>query len=294
MVRGERMQQAGQPSRKKPEWLRRRLPSGPGFEEVRRLVAGSGLHTVCQEAACPNMWECFSSKTATFMIMGSRCTRNCLFCAVKSGPVFRPDPEEPKRVAKAAANLGLHYVVITSVTRDDLEDGGASCFVDTIREIRKMLPAARVETLIPDFQGDKAALQIVAEARPDVLNHNIETVSRLYKAVRPQAVYQRSLYLFRDWLALAPDIPAKSGLMLGLGETEEEIEAVLKDLFSVGCRILTMGQYLQPSKEHLPVKRYVPPEEFEIWRERAYSIGFHKAVCGPLVRSSYKARNLYD
>lgn len=287
------MQQGGRLNGKKPEWLRRRLPSAPEFEAVRRLVAGSGLHTVCQEAACPNMWECFSSRTATFMIMGSRCTRNCRFCAVETGPISRPDPEEPKLVAKAAADLGLHYIVITSVTRDDLEDGGASCFADTIREIRKAVPDVLVETLVPDFQGDRVSLEIVADARPDVLNHNVETVPRLYKTVRPQALYQRSLDLFRDWQELAPDIPAKSGIMLGLGETEIETEAVLKDLFAAGCRVLTMGQYLQPSKEHLPVKRYVPPEEFDLWREKAHSIGFHKAVCGPLVRSSYKARNIY-
>ncbi len=257
------------------------------------LKAGK-LHTVCQEAQCPNIWECFSCGTATFLILGSRCTRNCTFCAVAHGPDGPPDPEEPFNVAEAAAALGLSYVVVTSVTRDDLKDGGAGHFADTIRRLKEKIPGVRVEVLIPDFGGDKDDLKTVLDAGPDVLNHNIETVDRLYSAVRPQAVYERSLELIRRVGVMAPQIPTKSGLMLGLGETEEEIRQTLKDLRAVGCKMLTLGQYLQPSRAHLEVARYVPPEEFAQWETEARKIGFEQVASGPLVRSSYHAGELFE
>jgi len=278
----------------KPRWLKKRLPTGPEYEKVRELVGKDRLHTVCQEAKCPNMWECFSQQTATFLIMGSRCTRNCRFCSVAQGPVEPPDPAEPDRVASAARQMGLSYVVITSVTRDDLADGGAAFFAETIAAVHRRIPSARVEVLIPDFQGNAAALQAVLAARPDVLNHNIETVPRLYTLVRPQARYQRSLQLLSRVQKYTPGLPIKSGLMLGLGESSDEIRSTLKDLIDAGCRILTLGQYLQPSKAHLPVKRFVSPEEFEQWRQLAIEIGFSEVASGPFVRSSYHAKELYQ
>ena len=278
----------------KPPWLKKRLPTGPEYEKVKELVGRDRLHTVCQEAKCPNMWECFSQQTATFLIMGSRCTRDCRFCSVAQGPVAPPDPAEPERVAAAARQMGLGYVVITSVTRDDLADGGAAVFAETIEAVHRRIPAAKVEVLIPDFQGNAAALRSVLKARPDVLNHNIETVPRLYATVRPQASYRRSLQLLSRVKEYAPGLPIKSGLMLGLGESSEEIRATLKDLIDAGCRILTLGQYLQPSKAHLPVERFVPPEEFEQWRQIAIEIGFSEVASGPFVRSSYHAKELYQ
>lgn len=282
------------PTLKKPAWLRRRLPTGATYENVRSLIQQDRLHTVCQEAKCPNLWECYSSQTATFLIMGSRCTRNCRFCAVSQGPIEPPDPNEPDRVADATAQMGLNYVVITSVTRDDLPDGGAEFFARTIQAIRDRIPDVRVEVLIPDFQGDPEALRAVVDARPDVLNHNIETVPRLYPQVRPQAIYQRSLDLLLRTRRYEPDLATKSGLMLGLGERREEIQATLEDLRGVDCRILTLGQYLQPSKDHLPVVRYVPPEEFDKWRRVALDLGFSEVASGPFVRSSYHAKQLYQ
>lgn len=282
------------PTLKKPAWLRRRLPTGATYENVRSLIQQDRLHTVCQEAKCPNLWECYSSQTATFLIMGSRCTRNCRFCAVSQGPIEPPDPNEPDRVADATAQMGLNYVVITSVTRDDLPDGGAEFFARTIQAIRDRIPDVRVEVLIPDFQGDPEALRAVVDARPDVLNHNIETVPRLYPQVRPQALYQRSLDLLLRTRRYEPDLATKSGLMLGLGERREEIQATLEDLRGVDCRILTLGQYLQPSKDHLPVVRYVPPEEFDKWRRVALDLGFSEVASGPFVRSSYHAKQLYQ
>ncbi len=282
------------PTLKKPAWLRRRLPTGATYENVRSLIQQDRLHTVCQEAKCPNLWECYSSQTATFLIMGSRCTRNCRFCAVSQGPIEPPDPNEPDRVADATAQMGLNYVVITSVTRDDLPDGGAEFFARTIQAIRDRIPDVRVEVLIPDFQGDPEALRAVVDARPDVLNHNIETVPRLYPQVRPQALYQRSLDLLLRTRRYEPDLATKSGLMLGLGERPEEIQATLEDLRGVDCRILTLGQYLQPSKDHLPVVRYVPPEEFDKWRRVALDLGFSEVASGPFVRSSYHAKQLYQ
>jgi len=277
----------------KPKWLRRQLPTGPAYEKVRDMIMGDQLHTVCQEAKCPNMWECFSRKTATFLIMGSRCTRNCRFCSVQPGPLEPPDPEEPGRVADVAHRMGLKYVVVTSVTRDDLPDGGAFLFAETIQAIRRKMPDACNEVLIPDFQGSRQALCRVLEARPDVLNDNIETVARLYPRVRPQASYERSLMLIQRAHEYDPALPAKSGLMLGLGEEQAEVEKALQDLAAAGCSILTLGQYLQPSKNHLPVERFIPPEEFESWRRKALAIGFAEVASGPFVRSSYHAQELF-
>ncbi|MBW2317296.1 MAG: lipoyl synthase [Deltaproteobacteria bacterium] len=278
---------------RKPHWLKRRLPSGPTYEKVRGLLGKSRLHTVCQEAKCPNIWECFSQRTSTFLIMGPRCSRNCRFCAVKQGPLGPPDPGEPARVAEAAQSMGLSYVVITSVTRDDLPDGGAGLFAKTIEEIRKKIRAVCVEVLIPDFQGNRQALQTVLEAHPDVLNHNLETVPRLYPSARPEAQYARSLKLLKQAKECDPAIPTKSGLMLGFGESRQEVENTLEDLAATGCSILTLGQYLQPSKEHLAVKRFIPPEEFDGWKETALEMGFSKIASGPFVRSSYNAEELY-
>ena len=279
---------------KKPRWLKKRLPTGPEYEKVKAVIGKDRLHTVCQEAKCPNMWECFSQQTATFLIMGSRCTRDCRFCSVAYGPTEPPDPAEPERVATAARQMGLRYVVITSVTRDDLPDGGAAFFAATIEAVHRQIPSAQVEVLIPDFQGNAEALQAVLDARPDVLNHNIETVPRLYTLVRPQARYKRSLQLLSRVQKYAPGLPIKSGIMLGLGESSEEIRSTLNDLIDAGCRILTLGQYLQPSKAHLPVKRFVTPEEFEQWRQIAIEIGFSEVASGPFVRSSYHAKELYQ
>jgi lipoic acid synthetase len=278
----------------KPRWLKKRLPTGPEYEKVKQLIGKDRLHTVCQEAKCPNMWECFSQQTATFLIMGSRCTRNCGFCSVAQGPAGPPDPAEPERVAEAALQMGLSYVVITSVTRDDLADGGAVFFARTIEAVHRRIPSAKVEVLIPDFQGNAQALQTVLNAHPEILNHNIETVPRLYPIVRPQARYQRSLQLLSRVRTYDSGIPIKSGLMLGLGESFEEIRATLKDLIGAGCRILTVGQYLQPSKAHLPVKRFVSPAEFEDWKHTALEMGFSEVASGPFVRSSYHARELYE
>jgi lipoic acid synthetase len=278
----------------KPPWLRQRLPAGGEYERVKDLVTNGKLHTVCQEAKCPNIFDCFSHKTATFLILGSRCTRNCRFCNIEPGPSEPPDPEEPARIARVAEEMGLRYVVLTSVTRDDVPDGGASLFAETIQEIRKRNPSAAVEVLIPDFQGDKNALITVLKAKPDVLNHNVETVPRLYAKVRPQAVYSRSLQLLERSNRFDPTIPTKSGLMLGLGETPEEITQTLKDIRGVGCSIITIGQYLQPTTDHLPIERYVPPEEFESWKKRALEMGFKEVASGPFVRSSYHAKDLFE
>jgi lipoic acid synthetase len=277
----------------KPPWLRVRLPSGPAYEETRRLLRDGRLHTVCQEAHCPNIFECFSRHTATFLILGDHCTRDCRFCAVKQGPLQPPDPDEPRRLAQAAAEMRLRYVVVTSVTRDDLPDGGAAHFAATIEALRRAIPEVRVEVLIPDFQGDPAALAVVLAATPDVLNHNVETVPRLYPTVRSQAQYQRSLRLLADAARQAPHIPTKSGLMLGLGENEAEIRQTLADLRGAHCQLLTLGQYLQPTPRNLPVVRYVPPEEFEQWRRVALDLGFDHVAAAPFVRSSYQAGEIF-
>jgi lipoic acid synthetase len=283
-----------QPTKPKPPWLKKKLPTGPDYEKIKGLIDKDQLHTVCQEAKCPNIWECYSQQTATFLIMGSRCTRNCRFCSVAQGPVAPPDPAEPARVAAAARRMGLNYVVITSVTRDDLADGGAGFFASTIAEIHRQMPTAKVEVLIPDFKGDSKALHAVLKARPDVLNHNIETVPRLYPVVRPQARYQRSLQLLSGGKKYDACLPIKSGLMLGLGEDSAEIHSTLNDLLDAGCRILTIGQYLQPSKAHLPIKRFIPPAEFENWKSTALQMGFSEVASGPFVRSSYHAQELYQ
>jgi lipoic acid synthetase len=288
-------QQSNTPVRiRKPDWLRQRLPAGPDFEKIKGMIRKDRLHTVCQEAGCPNIWECFSHHTATFLILGSRCTRNCRFCAVTEGPLEPPDPEEPARVASVARQMGLKYVVVTSVTRDDLPDGGAGIFAETIEKIRQEIQDVCIEVLIPDFQGSRQALQTVLNAHPDVLNHNIETVPRLYPEVRPQADYRRSLTLIKHAREYDPALLTKSGLMLGLGEYRAEIRRTLEDMLKAGCRMLTLGQYLQPSEDHLPVKRYVPPEEFEEWRKTALQMGFAEVASGPFVRSSYHAGELFQ
>jgi lipoyl synthase len=279
---------------RKPRWLKKRLPAGPDFENVRAILSGSRLHTVCEEAKCPNIWECFTRKSATFLIMGDLCTRNCRFCAIAHGSPEPPDPGEPARVAEAAQKMGLEYVVVTSVTRDDLPDCGAGLFAETITQIQKRIPDAGIEVLIPDFFGNREALMTVVEAHPTVINHNIETVPRLYPSVRPQAVYGRSLEVLKRSRRYDSRIPVKSGLMLGLGETHAEIEKALWDLLDAGCRILTLGQYLQPSQDRLQVERFVHPEEFDDWRETALKMGFSGVASGPFVRSSFHAEELYQ
>lgn len=279
--------------KQKPPWLKRRLPSGRSYEDVREILQKGRLHTVCQEAKCPNIWECYSNRTATFLILGDRCTRNCRFCAVAHGPPEPPDPAEPVRVGKAVQKMELEYVVITSVTRDDIPDGGAEHFARTIRKIRRRTPTVAIEVLIPDFQGHAESLQTVLSARPDVLNHNIETVARLYPAVRPGAVYKRSLELLERVKRFDATIPTKSGMMLGLGETALEIRQTLQDLLDAGCRMLTLGQYLQPSAAHLPVEHFLPPSEFDRLKDIALRMGFSEVASGPFVRSSYHAQELF-
>ena len=277
----------------KPKWLKQRLPSGPGYEKTRRLLRKSGLYTVCQEARCPNQFECFGKGTATFMLMGENCTRNCRFCAVTHAGPEGLDPQEPAQIAQAVHDMGLNYAVLTSVTRDDLPDGGAEHFSLTMEAIRRQCPETLIEVLIPDLQGNQTALESLCQHKPSVLNHNIETVSGLYPEVRPQAIYERSLELLQRVKVLNPDIVTKSGLMLGLGETLEELKATMADIRNTGCDLLTMGQYLQPSADHLAVNRYVPPEEFESIRETALELGFAGVAAGPHVRSSYQAGELY-
>ncbi|MHB9096906.1 MAG: lipoyl synthase [Syntrophales bacterium] len=277
---------------RKPAWLRRGVPSGPAFTRQRSLLDAGRIHTVCQEARCPNCGECFAGGRATFLILGDRCTRGCRFCGVTTGEPEPPDPDESRRVAEAAAMMALGYVVVTSVARDDLADGGAAAFAETIRALRIRLPGARIEVLIPDFYGDAAALQRVLAERPEVLNHNLETVARLYPEVRPGAVYTRSLELLGRASRHDPAVAVKSGMMLGLGERPAEVEAALKDLLDAGCRILTLGQYLQPARGRLPVARYLAPEEFDAWRATALGMGFERVASGPFVRSSYHAEEL--
>jgi lipoyl synthase len=277
----------------KPAWLKKRIPPESAYRNVDVMLNTKRIHTVCQMAKCPNMWECFSQKTATFLIMGPNCTRNCGFCAVASLPVSPPDVNEPERVAAAVENMRLNYVVITSVTRDDLVDGGAAFFSKTVEKIRQKNPGIFIELLIPDFRGNKTAIKIIVDAKPDVLNHNIETVERLYASVRPEASYHRSLDLLRQVKKYDPAIYTKSGIMLGLGESSEELITTLKDLLDTGCRMLTLGQYLPPTQKHLPVHRYVKPEEFDSWRETALQMGFAQVASGPFVRSSYQAENLF-
>jgi len=274
----------------RPDWLRVRFFGGDRYQELKRIMRTLDLHTVCESARCPNMGECWEHGTATFMILGDICTRSCGFCAVPSGkPVGPPDEEEPYRVAEAVARLGLRYAVVTSVNRDDQPDGGAHIFARTIEEIRRSVPGCKVEVLIPDFRGDSDALNVVLDALPDVLNHNTETVPRLYRRVRKGAVYERSVELLRRSKQAHPEIPTKTGLMLGLGEEKEEVLATLEELAAQGTDILTLGQYLQPTREHLPIVRYVHPDEFAEYKMLGEAMGFKHVEAGPLVRSSYHA-----
>ncbi len=278
----------------KPPWLRRRFVFNSSTHEVKALLSGLSLHTVCQEAHCPNQSECFGKQTATFMIMGDLCSRNCTFCAVAHGIQQPPDSDEPKRVAEAVSRLGLRYVVLTSVSRDDLADGGASHFGATIRAIRMLGDDILVEVLVPDFQGSIQALTTVLADQPSVLNHNVETVPRLYPTVRPQARYQRSLRLLAEAKRLSPEIPTKSGIMVGLGERPEEVSRLLQDLRNTDCDLVTIGQYLRPSQAHHPVVEYVHPELFHAYQEEAKTLGFLGVAAGPYVRSSYQAEVLYQ
>ena len=265
------------------------MPTGTNYRRVQRLLREAALHTVCEGAHCPNVGDCWERRTATFMILGDVCTRNCRYCAVTHGRPAPVDAEEPLRVALAVEQLALRYAVVTSVTRDDLPDGGAAVFADTIRAIRQRNPECAVEVLVPDFGGDDAALQTVLDARPQVLNHNIEVARRLFPQVRPQGDYLRSLYLLRRAREMVPEVTTKSGLMVGLGETWEEVLDTMRDLRGVGCNILTIGQYLQPSRLHYPVARYYTPSEFVRLRQEGEAMGFAHVASGPLVRSSYHA-----
>jgi lipoic acid synthetase len=276
-------------TRRHPPWLKVRAPGGPGFTETLGVVKELRLHTVCEEAHCPNLAECWGHKTATFMLLGDTCTRNCGFCAVTHGRPLSVDPDEPARVAEAVVRLGLRHVVITSVNRDDLADGGAAHFASTAAAVRGRLPSCRIEVLVPDFQGDLGAVRTVVASPVEVFNHNIETVPRLYRQVRPGARYQRSLAVLEHAFDPAGGRVTKAGLMLGLGEEVEELRLVLRDLREVGCDILTLGQYLPPSRDHLPIVRYVPPAEFDALRLEALALGFRHVESGPLVRSSYHA-----
>lgn len=277
-------------AQRKPSWIRARIPSGAAVQRVRTILRDRKLATVCEEAACPNLGECFHGGTATFMVMGEICTRRCPFCDVAHGRPLPLDKQEPVRLAEAIAELGLRYVVITSVDRDDLVDGGAAHFANCIREVRQRSPNIVVETLVPDFRNQlDVALPILVQQPPNVLNHNLETVPRLYKTVRPGAIYSHSLQLLKQFGEMQPAVPTKSGLMLGLGETLDEVKAVLEDLRTHNVSMLTLGQYLQPSKAHLPVQRFVTPEEFNALADAAKQLGFSQVASGPMVRSSYYA-----
>ena len=277
------------PQLERPKWLRAPAPSGENYRELKALIDRLRLHTVCESAACPNVGECWNHRTATFMILGNVCTRRCGFCAVQKGAPLPVDFDEPRRVAEAVEAMGLKFAVITSVNRDDREDGGAELFALTIRAIRRRVPGCGVEVLVPDFQGSREAVDIVMDAAPDVLNHNTETVPRLYRQVRLGARYERSLEVLAYAKKVAPQTPTKSGLMLGLGETAQEVREVMRDLRAHQVEILTLGQYLRPSPKHLPIVRYVTPEEFADFRVAGYEMGFAHVESGPLVRSSYHA-----
>ena len=273
----------------RPAWIKARAPSGANYEEVKSLVESARLHTVCQSANCPNIGECWHSRIATFMILGNTCTRNCRFCAVEHGKPGPIDEDEPRRVAEAVAYLKLRHAVVTSVTRDDLPDGGARIFAETIGLIHESLPGCSVEVLIPDLQGDESALRLVLEAKPEILNHNVETVERCYPDVRPQAAYSRSINLLKRAKEIDPNTRTKSGLMVGAGETWEEIVQTMRDLRSADCDILTVGQYLSPSNNHVTISRYYTPEEFSQLQRIGLDMGFGYVESGPLVRSSYHA-----
>lgn len=292
LKRTEQHQPAGvEETPQRPNWLKVRTAKGCDYAGVAKAIEKGSLHTVCQEAGCPNIFECFAAGTATFLILGNTCTRRCSFCRVGKGCPVQPDTTEPLRVAKAVAELELSHAVITSVTRDDLPDGGANEFANVVSEIKRHSPDCRVEVLVPDFKGDAAALGTVLEARPDILNHNIETVPRLYPTVRPQADYTRSLELLATAKESAPAIVTKSGIMVGLGERTEEVIAVLEDLRGVGCARVTIGQYLAPSPAHARVEKYYTPDEFASLKDAALSLGFERVDSGPLVRSSYRAKD---
>lgn len=273
----------------KPKWIKAKAPAGENYARVRALMDRLELNTVCQSAHCPNIGECWHASTATFMILGNTCTRSCRFCAVDSGCPALVDDEEPERVARAVQTLGLKHAVVTSVTRDDLADGGAGIFAQTILQIRNLTPTCSVEVLIPDLAGNWDALRIITDTRPDILNHNIETVPRLYGIIRPQAVYDRSIELLRRAKEMEPAMLTKSGIMVGVGESIPEVEQSMRDLQAVGCDILTIGQYLRPSINHAPIARYCTPEEFEHLKQSGLSMGFRHVESGPLVRSSYHA-----
>jgi lipoic acid synthetase len=279
--------------RKHPDWIKVRAPASPEYFRTRAILSELKLHSVCQEACCPNIGECFSHRTATFMLMGDVCTRNCPYCAVAHGKVRPLDPDEPRRIADAVARLGLQHVVVTSVDRDDLPDGGAAHFAATARAIKQALPATRVEVLVPDFQGLSASIETVIESPVDIYNHNVETVPSLYSKARPGGEYRRSLevleYARSSAQARGRSVLTKTGIMLGLGEEREELLQVMRDLREVECDILTLGQYLRPSKEHLPVERYVTPDEFADLKREGMAMGFRHVESGPLVRSSYHA-----
>jgi lipoic acid synthetase len=281
-------------TRPKPEWLKARAPMGENYHELKKLARGLGLHTVCESAQCPNIGECWNHRTATFMLLGDICTRRCGFCAVPKGRPGPLDWDEPRRVAEAVARLGLRHAVVTSVNRDDDNLGGARIFAETIREIRRGAPQCRVEVLIPDFQGEVEALRAVIDAAPDVLNHNTETVPRLYRVVRSGARYERTLRLLENVKKFSPGMVTKSGVMVGLGESMGELVEVFGDLASRGVDILTVGQYLRPSRDHLPIARYYTPGEFGWLKEEALRLGFRHVESGPLVRSSYHAREQAD
>jgi lipoic acid synthetase len=274
---------------RKPGWLKVKAPGGPNYLRLKGLMRDLDLHTVCEEAHCPNVGECWEHGTATFMILGDVCTRNCAYCAVAHGRPPKFDPAEPERVAQAAEQMNLRHVVLTSVDRDDLPDFGAWAFAETVRQIKNVLPDCSVEVLVPDFQGRESSIQTVLEANPDIYNHNTETVPRLYKKCRPGGRYERVMEIFRVSKRLAPQIPTKTGMILGMGETIEEVKIVMQDLRNVDVDILTLGQYLRPSADHIPIDRYVTPAEFADLREAGMAMGFRHVESGPLVRSSYHA-----
>ncbi|MBE9094765.1 lipoyl synthase [Tychonema sp. LEGE 07203] len=279
----------------KPQWLRVKAPQWERVGNVKEILRDLSLNTVCEEASCPNIGECFNAGTATFLIMGPACTRACPYCDIDFEKKPQPlDPTEPERLAQAVQRLKLNHVVITSVNRDDLPDGGASAFVECIQAVRSTMPDTTIEVLIPDLCGNWQALEIILAARPDVLNHNTETVKRLYRKVRPQAKYDRTLELLQRSRQLAPGVYTKSGIMVGLGETDSEIREAMQDLRAVGCDILTVGQYLQPTQKHLNVENFVPPEQFDAWREFGESLGFLQVVASPLTRSSYHAEQVRE
>ena len=273
----------------KPDWIRIKLTTGENYQEIKNMMRSKTLHTVCEEARCPNIYECWANRTATFMILGDTCTRACRFCAVNTGMPTELDLQEPERVAESAAQMNLKHCVVTSVARDDLKDGGASIFAETIHAIRRRLPLCTVEVLIPDFMGDEDSLRIVMDAKPDILNHNIETVERMSDTVRAKAKYRRSLELLRRAKVMQPAIPTKSSIMLGVGEEWDELLQTMDDLREVDCNIMTIGQYLQPSDKHLYVKKYYPPEDFLKLKEEGLKRGFSHVESGPMVRSSYHA-----